>query len=218
MILSLHVSHREPRACTLQRIQHAFTLLDFCYSKDMSQLPIFITGNQSKADYLSRQLGIKLEHRRVDLLEIQSTDLHKIVAHKLQQAFEICHDAVLVEDVSLVFNALGGLPGPYIRWFVEHAGDEACCKMLNGFEDRSATIRCTFGYYNGRKMEFFDSELQGTIANQPRGENGFGFDRFFINQGYNITRAEMSQQENEQTYAEKMKPFSKVRDFVKALE
>ena len=183
----------------------------------MPALPIFITGNQSKADYLSRQLGVTLKHRKIDLLELQSTDLHEIVAHKLQQAYDICQQSVLVEDVSLAFNALGDLPGPYIKWFVTHAGDEACCKMLDGFADRGAVIRCTFGYYDGQRMRFFDSELPGTIAPEPRGENGFGFDRFFMNQGYTITRAEMSQAENERTYAEDMKPFRKVRDFIKTL-
>jgi inosine triphosphate pyrophosphatase len=184
----------------------------------MPVLPIFITGNQNKADYLSRQLGVTLKHRKIDLLELQSTDLHEIVAHKLKQAYQVCKQPVLVEDVSLAFNALGDLPGPYIKWFVEHAGDEACCKMLDGFADRSAVIRCTFGYYDGTQMEFFDSELPGTIADKPRGQNGFGFDRFFINEGCNITRAEMDQAENERTYAELMKPFGKVRDFIKTLK
>ena len=54
----------------------------------MSQLPVFITGNPGKAEYLSRQLGVELEHQKVELVEIQSTDLHEIVAHKLEQAFE----------------------------------------------------------------------------------------------------------------------------------
>lgn len=66
-------------------------------------------------------------------------------------------------------------------------------------------------------MEFFDSELPGTIADCPRGDNGFGFDRIFLNDGYDVTRAEMSQQENERTYAEMMKPFAKVRAFVMTL-
>lgn len=183
----------------------------------MSKIPIFITGNQSKADYLSRQLGVELHHKKIELDEIQSTDLHAIVEHKLRQAYHECQAPVLVEDVSLVFCALGELPGPYIKWFVEKAGDEACCRMLDGFTDRSAIIRCTYGYYDGERMEFFDSELPGMIADSPRGENGFGFDRFFINDGYNITRAEMTQEENERTYAEQMKPFAKVREFIATL-
>ena len=186
--------------------------------KEMDKLPIFITGNQSKAEYLSRQLGIELEHRKIELDELQSTDLHTIVEHKLKQAYAVCKKPVLVEDVSLVFNALGALPGPYIKWFVEYAGDEACCLMLDGFEDRSAVIRCTFGYYDGVNIEFFDSELPGQISKEPRGENGFGFDRFFINEGATVTRAEMTQEENERTYAELMKPFSKVRAFISKLD
>lgn len=184
----------------------------------MPKLPIFITGNQSKADYLSRQLGIQIDHQKVELDEIQSTDLHRIVEHKLRQAYDICNQPVLVEDVSLVFTALGELPGPYIKWFVEGSGNEACCRMLDGFDDRSAVIKCTFGYFDGETMEFFDSELPGTIAQHPAGDNGFGFDQFFINQGYTITRAEMTQAENEQTYATMMKPFAKVRDYLRHLE
>ncbi len=180
-------------------------------------LPIFITGNQNKADYLSRQLGVTLEHQSIDLDELQSTDLHVIVDHKLRQAYARCNAPVLVEDVSLSFNALGDLPGPYIKWFVDHAGARACCRMLDGFEDRSAVIRCTFGYFDGERMEFFDSELPGTIAMHPAGENGFGFDTFFINAGYDITRAQMSQEENEHTYATLMKPFAQVREFIKTI-
>lgn len=180
----------------------------------MSELPIFITGNQSKADYLSNQLGIQLEHRKIELDELQSLDLHTIVEHKLRQAFEVCQVPVLVEDVSLVFSAIGKLPGPYIKWFVEEAGDEACCRMLDGFDDRSATIRCTYGYFDGTETHFFDSEMPGSIATKPRGNNGFGFDRIFINDGYDVTRAEMSQEENERTYAELMKPFAQVREFL----
>ena len=184
----------------------------------MRERPIFITGNQSKADYLSRQLGIELVHQPLELDELQSTDLHTIVAHKLRQAYDAVRQPVLVEDVSLVFTALGELPGPYIKWFVEYAGAEACCRMLDGFADRGAIIRCTFGYFDGDEMKFFDSELPGTISDHPRGENGFGFDTFFINQGYDITRAEMTQEENERTYAELMKPFRSVRDFLRGDE
>lgn len=184
----------------------------------MNRLPIFITGNQNKADYLSRQLGVTLEHLKVDLDELQSTDLHVIVEHKLKQAFAVCNKPVLVEDVSLVFNVLGELPGPYIKWFIDYAGDEACCRMLDGFDDRSARIRCTFGYYDGTTVTYFDSELPGTIADTPSGENGFGFDRFFINEGYTVTRAAMSIEENERTYAELMKPFAKVRTFINELK
>lgn len=71
----------------------------------------FITGNQFKADYLAKYLGFSVDHHKLDLDEIQSLDLHKIVEHKVKQAYDILESPVLVEDVSLEFKALGGLPG-----------------------------------------------------------------------------------------------------------
>ncbi len=48
----------------------------------------FITGNQNKADYLSRYLGFPVEHIKIDLDEIQSLNLNEIVEHKVRQAYE----------------------------------------------------------------------------------------------------------------------------------
>lgn len=179
---------------------------------------VFITGNSHKADYFSRQMGMDVPHQKIDLEEIQSLDIHEIVTHKLRQAYEAVGVPVIVEDVSLGYSALNGLPGPYIRWFTENAGPEACCRMLDAYEDRSAEIQCTFGYYDGENMKFFDSKMKGRISQKPSGANGFGFDTFFIMDGYDITRAEMSQDEVERTYAENMKPFAKVRAFLESIE
>ena len=41
---------------------------------------------------------------------------------------------VIVEDTSLCFNALNGLPGPYVKWFYEAVGNEGLVKILDGFE------------------------------------------------------------------------------------
>jgi inosine/xanthosine triphosphate pyrophosphatase family protein len=41
-------------------------------------------------------------------------------------------------DSCLCFNALGGMPGPYIKWFLQKIGPEGLHKMLHGFEDKSA--------------------------------------------------------------------------------
>lgn len=72
----------------------------------------FITGNQYKADYLAKYLGLPVKHVKLDLDEIQSLDLKEIVEHKVRQAFDKLNMPVIVEDVSLEFEALGSLPGP----------------------------------------------------------------------------------------------------------
>jgi inosine/xanthosine triphosphate pyrophosphatase family protein len=47
--------------------------------------------------------------------------------------------AVVVEDTSLCFNALGGLPGPYIKWFLKNLGPRDLPKLLAGFDDKVRT-------------------------------------------------------------------------------
>lgn len=174
----------------------------------------FITGNQSKADYLNRLLGVELPHQKVELDELQSTDLHVIVEHKARQAYERVGGPVLVEDVSLEFAALGNLPGAFIKFFVEaDDGLEKLCRMLDGFTDRTARATCTFGYFDGNEMQFFDGGLGGVIAVHPTGENGYGWDRIFCPDSYNgRTRAELSPEDDAATY-QQIKPFTLLREF-----
>lgn len=82
----------------------------------------FITGNQHKADFLAKHLGMPIAHHKLDLDEIQSTDLRVVVEHKAKQAYEILQKPVLVEDAGLTLTALGNLPGPFIKWFVAELG------------------------------------------------------------------------------------------------
>ena len=181
----------------------------------MPKRPVFITGNQAKADYLARTLGIPLEHQKVELDELQSTDLDVIVAHKAKQAYERIKKPVLVEDVALGFDALGGLPGPFVKFFVDAPnGLEGMCRMLDGFADRSAVASCLFGYYDGEMLKMFHGRLNGSIAEHPRGKNGFGWDKIFEPEGYEgKTRAELTPNGDASTYAT-IKPFEAVREFL----
>lgn len=179
--------------------------------------PIFITGNQYKADYLSKLLGISLEHQKVELDELQSLDLHTIVNHKVKQAYRAVGRPVLVEDVSLEFHALGKLPGTFIKFFVEE-DLEKTCRILDSFSDRRAVARCTFGYFDGNEIKLFDGRLNGTIAEHPRGENGYGWDQIFEPEGSGgKTRAELTQAENETGYL-LIKPINAVHDFLSGLQ
>jgi len=54
----------------------------------MSSNVTFITGNQSKADYLSKFIGHQIDHIKLNLDEIQSTNLKEIAEHKVRQADE----------------------------------------------------------------------------------------------------------------------------------
>lgn len=177
---------------------------------------VFITGNQKKADYLSKYLGHPVDHLKVDLDEIQSLDLKEVVRHKMLQAYAQVQRPVLVEDVSLEFIALGRLPGTFIRWFLEELSLEQICELLNG-KDRSAIARCVFGYFDGKEEHYFEGGLQGSIPKKPAGAGGYGWDSIFIPEGYEVTRAELSDEDDKLTYL-KIKPFDQVKVFLTGLK
>ena len=81
---------------------------------------------------MAKLLDLPLEHQKIDLDEIQSVSLEEVVEHKVRQAYEIAKRPVLVEDVALSFEALGGLPGPFVKFFVEAPnGLENLCRNNN---------------------------------------------------------------------------------------
>ncbi len=97
-----------------------------------------------------------------------------------------------MEDTCLCFNAFGGLPGPYVKYFLEKVGPSGLKKLLAGFDDQSGYAQCTFGYSSGESDEahLFVGRVPGTIV-EPRGGAAFGWDPIFQPDGYSETFAEM---------------------------
>lgn len=178
---------------------------------------VFVTGNPKKAANFSRFMGLEIDHHAADIDEIQTLNPRELVEHKARQAYTQLKTPVLVEDVTFTFRAWGDLPGPFVKFFVKNnSGDgvQAMCRMLDGFDDRGASACCTYGYFDGERMEFFEGNVEGEVANSPRGTNGYGFDRLFEpNLFENKTAAELTEEEYE-TYYTSLKPFSKVRAFL----
>ncbi|MGF7228669.1 MAG: non-canonical purine NTP pyrophosphatase [Candidatus Saccharibacteria bacterium] len=163
---------------------------------------VFITGNQAKADYLAKWLGHTVEHKKVDLDEIQSLDPAEVIEHKVREAYKLVQKPVLVEDVSLSFGAFGGkLPGTYIKWFLTEVGNKGMLNMLKGFTDRSATASILYGLFDGTTLQIFDGTTTGTIAETVRVGEGDGWhgslswNSIFIPDGSDKTYAEMTDEE-----------------------
>ena len=173
---------------------------------------VFITGNQDKANYVSKYFGRTIEHVKVDVDEIQSLDLHEIVRHKVRQAYAIVKRPVMVEDVSLEFKALGGLPGPFIKFFLQAMSLEEVAALVDG-KDRSAIARCVIGYYDGTDEQYFEGKADGRVAEAPKSGRGFGFDPLFINDGFDVPRSEMSEEDHDRTYSE-IKLFGKLKEYL----
>ncbi|OVE78608.1 hypothetical protein BVY00_02370, partial [bacterium G20] len=143
----------------------------------------FITGNQGKADFLAKYLGLEIAHQKVDVKEMQSLDLEEIAEHKVRQAYAIIGSPVLVEDVGLSIKSLGNLPGPFIKWFELELGLEGICKLVDKLSSREAIGSITYCYFDGSKPRFFNGKIEGSIADRPKGANNFGWDPIFIPTG-----------------------------------
>jgi non-canonical purine NTP pyrophosphatase (RdgB/HAM1 family) len=154
---------------------------------------VFITGNQHKADFLKRWIGFPIEHQSVDLEELQSLDLREVVEHKARQAYDLVKRPVLVEDISLTFDAMGRLPGTYIKWFVEELGMDGLADLAQRLANQGATASILYAYYDGTDMHVFPGEMHGTIIAEQRGTGGFGFAAIFMPDGYDLTMAELGE-------------------------
>merc|ERR1712100_500370 len=110
----------------------------------MGKTLTFVTGNANKLKEFVKVMGdINVVSHAVDLPELQG-EPDDISREKCKLAAEAIQGPVCVEDTSLCFNALNGLPGPYIKWFLDGIGHEGLNKMLAGFEDKSATLFVLF--------------------------------------------------------------------------
>lgn len=69
-------------------------------------------------------LQLDLTVLSVDLPEIQEVDTLAIAKNKALLASQLADGPCLVEDTSLCFHALGGMPGPYIKWFQQELKPE----------------------------------------------------------------------------------------------
>ena len=101
------------------------------------------------------------------------------------------------DDTGLEVEALGGAPGVYsARYAGEHVSYEdnnrLLLKNLEGVTDRRARFRTVIALILGGKRYQFEGVVEGRIATEPRGDQGFGYDPLFIPDGYTTSFAQMS--------------------------
>lgn len=155
----------------------------------------FITSHAKKAEEISWHLGYPVRHHKLDLPEIQSLNPHDVVKIKAEEAYRILQRPVLVEDFSLRFEALGRLPGPLIKWFLQELQVQGLCRLLNHYSSRVAYAQTCFGYCDENGVEIFDGIMKGTIAHELRGDNGYGTDGIFVPDGQDKTWGKMNEEE-----------------------
>lgn len=160
------------------------------YTDYMKKLYL-VTGNQGKLKEWQQILpaDIELESVDIDLAEIQSVDPEEIVIDKARRAYAALGKPVVVEDVSLGLDKLNGLPGPFVKFFIEKLGRGALYQLA-GAEGEGAVVSCSIAYFDGEQMITARGDVRGTIVS-PRGDKGFGFAPSFVPEGETETYAEM---------------------------
>lgn len=156
---------------------------------------IFATANKDKIREAESILGMKIEGTTLKIDEIQSLDTTEVAAKKARAYYKELNKPVFVEDSAGIFKAFEPLPGPYIKDFYEALGNEGICRLLDG-RDRSVVARATIAYKNSKDDEhIFVGQVEGKVAESPRGGLGWGWDPIFTPKGSDKTFGEMTMEE-----------------------
>lgn len=118
---------------------------------------------------------------------------------KARAVVESTGRAALADDSGLTVDALGGAPGIYSARY--SGGDSAenrklLLKNMKGKTERGASFVCAVAlvFPDGREYSSI-GKTYGTITEEERGENGFGYDSLFLSSDLNKTFAEASDEE-----------------------
>jgi inosine triphosphate pyrophosphatase len=176
---------------------------------------ILVSSNPNKGIEAERILGLPLLRVAMPLPEIQAPGVEEITRYKVEVARTKGYSRLIVEDVSLGFEALGNFPGPYVRWLLEAAGGKGLAAIAYALNDRAARAQCCVGYWNGKEVKLFLGETLGQILVEPRGERHFGWDAWFQPDGTKKTFAEMADEEKD-AVSHRGKAYRKLAEHLKS--
>jgi XTP/dITP diphosphohydrolase len=173
---------------------------------------VLATRNDHKVDEVSRILraeGVDIEliplpDHAPDVAETESTFAGNALL-KARSAAEVTGLPAIADDSGLCVDALHGMPGVLsARWSGRHGDDTANLTLLlaqmSEVPDsrRGAQFVCAAAWVVPNVGEHVvEGVLEGSLARDARGSNGFGYDPIFIPQAYALTTAELRPHEKD---------------------
>ncbi len=163
---------------------------------------VFATNNENKLKEVRAMLGEKYEIRslkdigcNVDIPETADT-FEGNARQKVEFVKKFYGFDCFADDSGLQVNALGGEPGVYSARYAgeDHnfeANNNKLLLNLQGKEDRSARFVTVIALYYEGKIHYFEGSVNGHIAEERRGDGGFGYDPIFVPDGYDQTFSEL---------------------------
>ena len=173
----------------------------------MSLKLIFVTSNPHKVkeikeilkdydlDIISpKEAGLVMPEIIEDGLTYQENALIKAKAIS-----SMTKEIVFADDSGLEIKAMNNMPGLHsARYAASFGGHKyAFPTIFENLKDkeRDARFICNIALIDGDKVKIFEGICPGHISTYVRGDNGFGYDPIFIPEGYDISYAEMSDEE-----------------------
>ena len=141
----------------------------------------------------------------------------KIKAAEVYNKYKI---PAIGDDSGLSVEQLFGAPGVYsARYAGPGANDDdnnrKLLRELEKFkEPHHAKYICFAVYFDGENYDVADGEVEGIIVKEPRGNNGFGYDPFFVPDGYEQTMGELPLDEKNKI-SHRSKAFNNLKNALK---
>ena len=167
---------------------------------------VFATNNQHKLEEIRSILGNKFEILSLseigcheDIPETGNT-LEENAVQKAEYIYEKYGLSCFADDTGLEVDALNGAPGVFSARYAGGEGHDSEANMqkllreLGENNNRKARFRTVIALIlRGEKQEplLFEGIVNGTIAHEKHGSEGFGYDPIFIPDGYNQSFAEL---------------------------
>ena len=167
---------------------------------------LIASNNSGKIKEIKAVLGgfydeiISLKEAGILLETIEDGDTFEANAlKKAKEGMEASGMDTLADDSGLCVDALGGAPGIYSARFAGLDADDAAnnqklAEMMQGIakKERTARFVCTVCLIktDGASVTA-RGEVEGVIAEEPTGANGFGYDPYFYVPQYDKTMAEL---------------------------
>ena len=102
---------------------------------------------------------------------------------KARAAARATNKPAIADDSGIAAEALGGAPGVRsARYAGEDATDEENLRKLLDEAPAGSGVAyvCALAYVDGETEHVVEARCEGTLADRPRGTNGFGYDPAFV--------------------------------------
>ena len=185
---------------------------------------VFASNNDHKIKEIRSILGDS--HTALSLRELnifddipeEEPDLEGNALAKARYIHRLTGMNVFADDTGLEVDALGGLPGVKSARFAGENKDfsaniDKLLAMLGSNNNRKARFRTIIALILNDTEFLFEGIVEGTIIDERRGSEGFGYDPVFIPSGKNRTFAEMELSEKN-TISHRGRALEKLRKFL----